>query len=100
MDEDEEFLINIVIAEKRYPLTIKRKDEELFRKAAKQLNELIVRYGEHFNNAAEVDMKDLLAMVAFHFSKRNLELEERCDTSPLTGKIQELTTELEEYLKK
>ena len=31
---DEEFLINIVIAGKKYPLTIKRHEEELARAAA------------------------------------------------------------------
>ena len=33
---DEEFLINIVIAGKKYPLTIKRHEEELARAAADQ----------------------------------------------------------------
>ena len=63
---DEEFLINIVIAGKKYPLTIKRHEEEL----------------------------------AFQLSMHNLELEKRNDTNPFTDKIQELTTELEGYLKK
>ena len=69
---DEDFLKNIVIAGKKYPLTIKR----------------------------HVDTKDLLAMVAFQLSMHNLELEKRNDTNPFTDKIQELTTELEGYLKK
>ena len=46
------------------------------------------------------DTKDLLAMVAFQLSMHNLELEKRNDTNPFTDKIQELTTELEGYLKK
>ena len=89
---DEEFLINIVIAGKKYPLTIKRHEEELAR-ASK-----ILQYRQHF--AVEVDTKDLLAMVAFQLSMHNLELEKRNDTNPFTDKIQELTTELEGYLKK
>ena len=80
---DEEFLINIVIAGKKYPLTI---------------NSKILQYRQHF--AVEVDTKDLLAMVAFQLSMHNLELEKRNDTNPFTDKIQELTTELEGYLKK
>ena len=39
-------------------------------------------------------------MVAFQLSMHNLELEKRNDTNPFTDKIQELTTELEGYLKK
>ena len=100
---DEEFLINIVIAGKKYPLTIKRHEEELARAAADQINSKILQYRQHF--AVEVDTKDLLAMVTFQLSVENLmlhnlELEKRNDTNPFTDKIQELTTELEGYLKK
>ena len=41
---DEEFLINIVIAGKKYPLTIKRHEEELARAAADQINSKILQY--------------------------------------------------------
>ena len=68
---DEEFLINIVIAGKKYPLTIKRHEEELARAAADQINSKILQYRQHF--AVEVDTKDLLAMVAFQLSMHNLE---------------------------
>lgn len=93
---DENFLINIEIAGKKYPLTIKRRDEELVRAAALQINSKILQYQQHF--ASNVDMKDLLAMVAFQLSMNNLELEGRNDTGPFTEKIQRLTTELEGYL--
>ena len=45
-------------------------------------------------------MKDLLAMAAFDLALQNVVLKERNDTSPFTDKTQELTTELEGYLKK
>ena len=45
------------------------------------------------------DVKDLLAMVTFQLSVENLKLEDKNDTSPFTEKIQELTDELESYLK-
>ena len=64
----------------------------------KEINSKILQYRQHF--AVEVDTKDLLAMVAFQLSMHNLELEKRNDTNPFTDKIQELTTELEGYLKK
>ena len=96
---DEEFLINIVIAGKKYPLTIKRHEEELARAAADQINSKILQYRQHF--AVEVDTKDLLAMVAFQLSMHNLELEKRNDTKiRLRIRYMELTTELEGYLKK
>lgn len=95
---DEQFVINIDIAGKKYSLTIMRREEELMRKAASQLNDKILQYRKHFSKE-EVDTRDLLAMVAFHLSKDNLQLESRNDTTPFTDKIQQLTTELERYLK-
>ena len=49
---DEEFLINIVIAGKKYPLTIKRHEEELARAAADQINSKILQYRQHFRRLA------------------------------------------------
>lgn len=94
---DDMFLINIEIAGKKYPLTIKRADEEVARAAAAQINSKILQYRQHF--VMDVDVKDLLAMVAFQLSMTNLQLEGKNDTSPFATKIQQLTSELEDYLK-
>ena len=93
---DEEFLINIVIAGKKYPLTIKRHEEELARAAADQINSKILQYRQHF--AVEVDTKDLLAMVTLQLSMSNLQLEDRNDTSHFAEKMRELGDEIDGYL--
>ena len=38
-------------------------------------------------------------MVTFQLSIENLQLEDRNDTKPFTDKIQELTSDLEDYLR-
>ena len=95
---DDKFLIHVEIAGKSYGIRINRSEEQVAREAVRQINSKILQYRQHF--AVEVDTKDLLAMVAFQLSMHNLELEKRNDTNPFTDKIQELTTELEGYLKK
>ena len=60
---DEEFLINIVIAGKKYPLTIKRHEEELARAAADQINSKILQYRQHF--AVEVDTERFVSHGGF-----------------------------------
>ena len=95
---DDKFLILLDIAEKSYGLWIDRKDEQLARDAAKQIRNKINQYRQNFAQS-DVDVKDLLAMVAFQLSMTNLQLEDKNDTSPITDKIQELTGELEQYLK-
>ncbi|MDR1201093.1 MAG: cell division protein ZapA [Tannerellaceae bacterium] len=97
MDENK-FLIHVKIAEKTYGLQIYRKDEQLTREAVKQIAEKIDQYRTVFLSE-EVDVKDLLAMVTLQLSIENLKLEGKNDTTPFTYKIQELTNELETYLK-
>lgn len=90
------FLIHVEIAGKSYGLWIDRSEEQKARKAVLQIRKMMDQYRKKYS---DVDVKDLLAMVAFHLSVENVELEEKNDTSPFTEKIQELTDELEGFLK-
>ena len=73
---DDKFLIHLDIAEKSYGLWIDRKDEQLARDAAKQIRNKINQYRQNFAQS-DVDVKDLLAMVAFQLSMTNLQLEDK-----------------------
>ena len=95
---DDKFLIHVEIADKSYGLWINREDEQLARDAAKQIRTKINQYRLSFSQS-EVDVKDLLAMVAFQLSMSNLQLEKKNDTNPFTEKIQELTEDIDNYLK-
>ena len=93
---DDKLLIHVEIAGKSYGIRIDRSEEQEARKAVKQIRMKMDQYRKKYS---EVDVKDLLAMVAFQLSVENVKLEEKNDTSPFTEKIQELTDELESYLK-
>lgn len=95
---DDTFLIHLGIAEKEYGLRIERSDEEITRAAAKQIRDKIDQYRKRYSEKA-VDVKDLLAMVALQLSIANLQLEHKNDTGPFAEKIQQLSKELEEYLR-
>ena len=98
---DDEFLITIKISERHvFQLRIKRAEEEIMRKAASEIERKIRQYRQRFSAEAKLDTDDLLAMVAFQLSLTNLQLENLHDTSPITDKVQQLTNELEDYLKK
>ena len=58
----EELSIKIKIADREYPMKVKRVDEERVRMAGKLINEKIKSYKEQFGID---DKQDLLAMVAF-----------------------------------
>lgn len=89
--------INLQIADSIYPVWIERSEEEMVRKAAKQVNNRLNKYQGRFPT---VGPDRLLGMVAYEFSLENLKKEDRNDTIPYTEKIKELTEELEDYLKK
>ena len=93
---DDKFLILVEIAGKSYGIRINRSEEQVAREAVRQIRKKMDQYRKKYS---DVDVKDLLAMVTFQLSVENLKLEDKNDTSPFTEKIQELTNELESYLK-
>lgn len=58
----EELSIKIKIADREYPMKVKRVDEERIRTAGKLINEKLRSYREQFGVE---DKQDLLSMVAF-----------------------------------
>lgn len=97
---DDTFTINLYIADKHYPLRIKRSEEELVRKAARLINDKIALYRNHFKvEDSDLELKDLLAMAACQIAIQALKAEERSDSSPIAESIIQLNKELEEYLR-
>jgi len=97
MPDNDEFKIQLRVADKVYPIFCKRSKEGLFRKAATAINEKILQYSSHFSGK-RFEMSDLVTMAAIHISVENLLLKQKEDTSPLLERIELLDKELEEYL--
>ena len=85
----EELSIRIKIAEREYPMKVKRTEEERMRVAGKLVNEKIKHYREKFGID---DKQDLLAMVAFDCLIEKMADEETKQTIDQTvvEKIQQL----------
>ncbi len=89
--------IKVNIANRVYPLTIEREEEELIRLAVKRVNDNIKQLG----NTYEVsDKQDLLAMTALFFSNKALEVDHKIDniSGTVSDKLQEIEGDLEQYL--
>lgn len=93
---DDEIKINPIIAGKTYRLSIKKEEEEIVRKAIKEINEKLNVYQSKY---PKVDAYQSLTMVSLDIATRYMMVEDQNDTIPFTTKIEELTNELEEYLK-
>lgn len=98
----DEFLININIADREYPIKIKRNEpdseqrEAVIRSAAKRLNDTILQLKER--NYKNKDEYDFLAMTSLHFVSKLIEMEENKDIEPLLKKVQELDQMLNDFI--
>jgi len=97
MPDNDEFKIQLKVADKVYPIFCKRSEEGLYRKAATAINDKIFQYSSLFSGT-KLEIKDLLAMAAVHISIENMFNKQKEDTSPMLERIMVLDKELEEYL--
>lgn len=93
----EELTISVIIADRPYRLTIKRDEEEVIRKAAESINNMIKEYS---SNYAFNDKQDLLAMVALEFTTRAIknEGELKVKDELFIDKLKKINTVLSENL--
>lgn len=91
----DELSINININGRIYPLKIDRRQEEKYRKAAKMINDIVLEYKKKY---VSQDSQDFLAMTAFQFVLKNLEMQETADESPVIGELKLLDEQLSDYL--
>jgi len=96
---DEHLIINLRVADTRYPLKIKRQDEEVFRKAADEIDYKLGQYKNYFtgNGAQPLQNSDYMAMTAIQAVAEKVEHKLRAES--FETRIRRLTQELEEYLK-
>lgn len=97
---DDIFLLTLEVDGRRYPLKIKRNEEEAFRKAAKTLNNKINQYRARFGNNSKLDAQDFVIMTAIQALVRNFTIENQNDTKPFEDTISSLIEELDGFLKK
>lgn len=93
-----ELSIKVTIANRVYPLTILREEEEGIRKAAKVINE---HMRDLEDNYAVRDRQDLLAMTALEFASQALSSGEKVVADDgTTDKLVDIQQRLQDYLEK
>jgi len=91
----EKLPINIKIEGRQYPVVIDRKDEEKYRKAAGQLNEVISKYRGIY---PDEDSQNILAMVSFGIMLKSLELSENADRALFIDELKNLNDDIADFL--
>lgn len=95
MKEDEKFVIHLSIANMVFPLTIRRKDEEVYRKAAKEINKKLNLYKGAY---AKLSQEQYIAMVAFDFARNAIQTNSDPAIQPYTEGLAKLTDDIKTFL--
>ena len=93
---DEMLSIKVQVAERFYPLKIKRQDEEKIRKAARLINDKILQYKQRYTDK---DSQDFMAMAALQFVISLIDCEGQQNVVSLEKELGDLSTELDELIK-
>jgi len=88
--------IKVQIAERFYPLKIKRQDEEKIRRAARLINDKVLQYKQRYTDK---DTQDFLAMAALQFVISLQDCEQQQNVVSLERELGILSSELDELLK-
>ena len=94
-----EISIKINIADRLYPLRIDVEEEELVRKAAKNINERIKLFQENY---AVKDKQDLLSMAVLHYATEALKFDKKTsiEDDGISEKVIQIDKMLADYLNK
>ena len=88
--------IKVQIAERFYPLKIKRQDEEKIRQAARLINDKVLQYKQRYTDK---DTQDFMAMATLQFVISLLDCEQQQNVVSLEEELGSLSRELDELLK-
>lgn len=86
--------IKLTIAGKSYPLSIEREMEEKYRRAEREINDLVVKFRGRFRAESE----DYLAMAALQISLAKVEMELSRSLGEDIDALVEMDRELDSYL--
>ncbi len=98
---DEKLSLTLTIDGRKYPLRIDREQEEIFRRAAKEINTKINQYRVTYGaKNSKLTSQDFMAMTAIQALVQSLSLKGKNDTKPYEDKIGQLIKEIDLYLEK
>ena len=95
--DDKMMRINLLIDCQRYPLNIRREDEQLYRDAAKLIDKTFNKYRSW---KPEMGANNPWAMAALELAFNLMTMKDKNETKPYLEKLEELTKELDNYISK
>lgn len=94
---EDKMKIHLLIDKERYPLTIRREEEQLYRDAAKQIDNKLNKYRRAYPEFSTVKH---WAMAALELAFENMSMKDRNDTQPYVDKVKQLEEDIDKYIEK
>ena len=94
-DKEKQLKIHVVIDGFRIPMNIDRNEEEVYRKAEKQINRYIDDYQKQY---PRLSTEEIRSLVAFRLAVVVYKIEYNQNIEPVIDKIRSLDEELDELL--
>ena len=91
----DKLVINLFIGRQSYPITVKRDQEEVFRRAAELINNKLQRYQTAYPNQGN---EKLTAIALLDFAVMAVKTEKDHETQPYADTIAQITKEIEDAL--
>lgn len=88
-------VIQLLIGKQAFPITIKRDQEEIYRRASQLINEKLGRYEQSYPH---LGYEKYISVALLDFAVQVLQLQAQQDQSPYENTVTRLTQELEELL--
>lgn len=95
VNESDKLVIKLMIGHQLYPISVKRDQEEIFRKAAKEINEKIQRYQTTYPNQGH---EKYMSIALLDFAVKVQQIERSNETAPYNQALEQLTLEIEQAL--
>lgn len=100
MENEEKFLLTLIVDGRKYPIKILRSEEQAYRDAAKKINNKLNQYRITYGDSSGLISQDFMAMTAIQVLVENFSLGVKNYTQPYEEKISSLIEDMDQYLSK
>lgn len=90
-EKKDKLVIQLLIGKQVYPITVRRDQEEVYRKAARQINEKLGRYEQSYPN---LSYERYTSVALLDFAVQVIQTQMQKDQSPYEDVVKRLTDEI------
>ncbi|MFR1988344.1 MAG: cell division protein ZapA [Prevotellamassilia sp.] len=94
-ENSDKFVIQLLIGKQVYPITVRRDQEEVYRKASRMINEKLARYEQSYPNLAP---ERYSAVALLDFAVQVLQVQGQKDQTLYTETVERLKGEISQLL--